>query len=518
MMKTKASLLFVAFSITACSTDNEPMNEVGNPAAARVTAGIGGVVSRAVGNQWEEGDCIGISGTSGTKTYANMQYRTSGNGKFTHVGGDATGIFLHTPGAATFSAYYPFTGNENNDAGVISDVSTEEQSNRTDFDFMFASATASAASPQLSFTGDASFKHCMSRLVLKIKTDTGSGFNASDVTKGTYSISGIKHSGTFNTATGEAVATGNATDNWEITAPAADADNVRTYDMILFPQSGAEIKLKATFDDETYACTFIPTLAGGYSYIYEITISTPELIVNGCTIEPWGDGPVYGGNATAAPPIGDKALSDVQIGDYYFSDGTFADKDDYLLAEASAECIGIVFYVGQHDSDDSDYSMSGIGQPKCHGYVVALTDVGYLSWGPYGEISGVSTNDTDWRGYANQKKLEENIDNYPAAKGCRDYGKDNGGKYAAPVCSSGWFLPSCGQLRHLYSNRTLLSGQMDKCKEKSVDANIGWPPGIKYWSSSEYNARIARWVAMDDGFVGFEPSNYPEFVRAILAF
>ena len=218
-------------------------------------------------------------------------------------------------------------------------------------------------------------------------------------------------------------------------------------------------------------------------------------------------------------PVGNKAMDDVEMGDFYFSDGSFADKDAELTARQANNCIGIVFYVGQHTTDTSDYSDSGIKQTKCNGYALALTDVGKSEWGSYGVVSGVSTNNSDWEGYSNQKELEKNIDKYPAAKGCRDYGKGNDGKYAAPTKSSGWFLPSCGQLCYLYSNGSLLFSQINKCKEKSQDNNITWfKIGRYYWSSSERSADFAWNMVFHDGYVYDRYKNKSYDVRGVLAF
>ena len=63
-MKTtikKKYLIFAAaaLTLTACSNDDENLN--GGPVAAQVTAGIGGVQTRASGTTWDSGDAIGIS-------------------------------------------------------------------------------------------------------------------------------------------------------------------------------------------------------------------------------------------------------------------------------------------------------------------------------------------------------------------------------------------------------------------------------------------------------------------------
>lgn len=287
-----------ALTLTACSNDEPGIN--GEPVAARVTANIDVPQSRAYNQTWENGDAIGISTISAGKTqYTNMKYSTTGDGNFSHFGGDATGIFFQNRDEVTFAAYYPFTGNENTAAGTIADVTTENQANQKQFDFLFASgAKASRANSTLSFTGDVSFEHKMTRLILRLQTDATSGFEAAEVASGTYALNGLKHSGSFNSATGEAIATGDATADWTITATASDADNVRTYSMILYPQTGANLTLKATIDGVDYNCNITPALEAGKSYTYTITVKKTGLTVANSFIKPWGDGIFSSGEAT----------------------------------------------------------------------------------------------------------------------------------------------------------------------------------------------------------------------------
>lgn len=217
----------------------------------------------------------------------------------------------------------------------------------------------------------------------------------------------------------------------------------------------------------------------------------------------------------------------MRMGDYLCR--TKNGEDWYIVPQEMTladddQCFGIVFYSGfyrgEEDPDEiSSYSSVNFKDGNFHGYAVALTDVGQLQWGPYGETAGVSTDRYDWKGYSNQKKLEENIDKYPAAKGCQAYGSDDSGGYAAPTNTSGWFLPSCGQLSYLYSNRTLLSNQMNKCKEKLLDDNIAWfKTSWYYWSSSERSGDRAWRVLFDDGGVGDNLKDDSYDVRAVLAF
>lgn len=157
-------------------------------------------------------------------------------------------------------------------------------------------------------------------------------------------------------------------------------------------------------------------------------------------------------------------LASARVGDVYCKNTTGAAylipgdiEKDFFTEDVKKECLGVVFFIGQHDLDASDYSLSGIKQKKCHGYVVALkfNEKG-VQWGVYGVIAAVSSSTTDWNGYSNHQILvKQGIDNYYAAKECNNYTP------TAPVNSSGWFLPSAGQLKTgLADNKTLIDKVM----------------------------------------------------------
>lgn len=293
------AMLTLAFA--SCSNDGIENVPLEKPVAAQVTAAIDGVVTRAADASWGSGDAIGISCSSTYTNYTNMKYVTiNGDGNFIHEGGAASGIFFQGTEDVTFSAYYPFTGTEGSvpgSEGVITG-STTTQTNQKNFDYLYAgNVTANYQSHTISFTEGNKFLHKMTRLILVIETSAAAGFNASDVTSGTYSISGIKHNGTFNTKTGEATVTGETTDDWEITATATDNDNKRTYSMILYPHSSPALKFKATIGDQTYSADIKPALAASTSYTYTITVKKEGLTVSSCTIDGWGAGENGSGEA-----------------------------------------------------------------------------------------------------------------------------------------------------------------------------------------------------------------------------
>ena len=226
----------------------------------------------------------------------------------------------------------------------------------------------------------------------------------------------------------------------------------------------------------------------------------------------------------------------LQMGDYLCKN---SDGNWYIIPGEempNEECIAIVFHAGHHENDASDYSATGIGQQKCHGYAVALQDAtnGYCQWGVYGTELGCcptdgsgniqnnySTPDIDWSGYAWTQKIIAAAGGTGNLNAAEDSGYpatyyavvDYASKVPSPANSSGWFLPSIGQMWNVYQNRTsLFDGKTVVSGLKS-----DW-----YWSSSEYYdspAYDALYVGVGYGYVGNDRKDYrSSYVRPVLAF
>ena len=233
----------------------------------------------------------------------------------------------------------------------------------------------------------------------------------------------------------------------------------------------------------------------------------------------------------------DKPVVEVAVGDYLMKDGTVLGQENTLTPELASQVVGIVFYAGHHENDASDYTNTGIGQQKCHGYAVALQDAtnDYCQWGFFGTELGCcptdggnkqnnySTPDIDWSGYAWTQKIitaaggKENLNAtedacYPATYyAVVDYET----KVKAPANSSGWFLPSIGQMWNVCQNRTSLFDGKTGVSVLQRDH--------RYWSSSEiysYPASDALYVYVRDG--GYVSNYYKDsrdsYVRPVLAF
>jgi hypothetical protein len=216
------------------------------------------------------------------------------------------------------------------------------------------------------------------------------------------------------------------------------------------------------------------------------------------------------------------------IGDYYYSDGTFGTS----LYPSGATVIGIVFSNTVSATD----SVNG----WLHGHAMAVSNASSTSiaWSSstYAntqefttEITSVSLMESDMSGYTYNQTIKNKSSyssaNYPAFYYAQNYGTSSigGTKYAAPTSSSGWYLPSMGEWYLIIKNLGGITGTID------VTASYGgyWnsPAGTNavtainsylnkitssdqfvcsnsstynwFWSSSEWSASLANGISFD---------------------
>ena len=296
-MKTRFfAFAALALSLAACNNDNENLNNDG-PVAAKFTADIYESVSTRVnqdGTDWTDGDCIGITGAG----FINIPYvRESGQ----FVPEDKT-IYFNDTETKTFNAYYPYQA----EGGTVS-VSTAADKQGTGIDFLFASgATGSTYNREVSFTdktkdggADNSFHHCMS--LIKFTFKAGDGISFSETEPVGYTLEGLKHEGTFDTATGTTAVT--ATSNTPITM---QLDGATTSQVIILPQEvTSSLDLKVSFNGQSYKATLklpaTPTAnfyTAGYAYTYIVTLNNKVITVSEPEITPWEPGDSNDASAT----------------------------------------------------------------------------------------------------------------------------------------------------------------------------------------------------------------------------
>ena len=223
----------------------------------------------------------------------------------------------------------------------------------------------------------------------------------------------------------------------------------------------------------------------------------------------------------------------LQVGDCLMTDGTLKPRSD-INDDNKDDVVAIVFSVGHNQYDNSDYSSTGLGLKKCHGYAVAKEDAtsSKCKWGKYnvelklypldGEGKKINNNTyyyMDWSGYSYTQTIIDKVGGkgnlsaeekgYPATYyAVVTYPETT----PAPATTSGWFLPAVGQMWEVADKRSIL-----------FDSTVGTSLVNWYWSSSEYYnyAECNAMIVTHDGGVGSygkddTRNNY--IVRAILAF
>ena len=257
-----------------------------------------------------------------------------------------------------------------------------------------------------------------------------------------------------------------------------------------------------------------------------------------------------------AEAVTEYAAADLKMGDYLYSDGTTSDgglrklypdgtietAPEAVAPEAGKTVIGIVFHAGRHATDASDYTMPlTTGGPtlagEVRGYAVAITDAclydvwkGGVLWAtkPNDEFDytfeiDVSDNLDDWNGYANCQVMHDYVTahagedwemrHFQAAWSCETYGNrslDYEGNptsdyewqapLRAPAGTSGWFLPSCGQLWYMIPYQDYLNSRFMAAKEVSaaeLQEYVKEFNSQSYWSSTKHDNYSAQAMFVD---------------------
>lgn len=317
--------------------------------------------------------------------------------------------------------------------------------------------------------------------------------------------------------------------------------------------TAAGITLTVKYDGKFYTKTF----AGKeFKENSNITLAAPSL---------------EGGWAEA---VTEYAAADLKMGDYLYSDGTTSDgglrklypdgtvetATEAVAPEAGKTVIGIVFHAGRHTLDASDYTKPlTAGGPtlagEVRGYAVALTHANNgisdrANWlkGPNDESGfsvGTSDDEDDWNGYANCRAMHDYVTahagegwemrHFQAAWACETYGNrsmDYDGNptsayewqapLKAPAGTSGWFLPSCGQLWYIAQYVTFIEERVYAVKTYTSTGTTyqsyieEFKRGYGIWSST---ANSITWdVNFGQSMVTQVLHSGRDFIRPVIVF
>lgn len=207
------------------------------------------------------------------------------------------------------------------------------------------------------------------------------------------------------------------------------------------------------------------------------------------------------------------------VGDYYYSDGTWSAD----LWEKP--CVGIVFKVGAGNNDNiSDYDSKLTGQ--INGYAVSLQDAARfnIKWSTVQENCNTSTATDDYKGYDNTKKIRAMSGysqmSYPVSWAVALFNNTT----PAPSCTSGWYLPSAGQMIDII-NSWKSNGTIQQ-KLNALPYNHPWKTPTTehgYATSTEDNDNASQKVCRigSGGSVAKEAKDYSDgnfAVRPVLTF
>ncbi len=294
-----------AMALAAC-TREAPEAGGNGPVAARITAGV--ATKATDGVLWNE-DRIGVRVLSPTDidmfaAYQNVGYATTAKGTeyadFTVIDADDD-IWFDTDAVVSFTAYAPYVetadaktlpGTDGTVSGDTSkQVDEDGESTQESVDYLFASAqTAGIDSPTVNFA----FSHEMAQLVFNVARAD----EEVELANYDFILGGLRHEGTFDTTTGETLATGSIVDNWNLdncpreVTKEGDDETGYIFTAVIFPQSGTLTFTASRTDTKTdysSANSVENSFHAGRSYVYNVTVSSDGVEVDGGNVYPWKD-------------------------------------------------------------------------------------------------------------------------------------------------------------------------------------------------------------------------------------
>lgn len=391
---------------------------------------------------FEEGDKIGLYAFASTKAtsaitgYENVCLTYQGGEWVTTEGDGTTLTYDDQLRNATFHAYYPYQKNVTLSGTASSPFTTlinswviNTDKSYTENDLMTGSGTASTNNNDI--TVSIALKHEMAMIVVGLSGGITYKFTNQDPELSDYTAS-----------SGEATFSINNTDVTSL----AETINGK-YRFLVKPETDAT--LNVSYGGKTYTQENVNIPASKYQ---EYSV----------------------GSNSSSEPI----EFELSVGDYYCSDGTLIESNAELTTEIKAKIIGVVYYVGnpQPGSTGLNYNPKYIDilaaeHPSCtHGLVYAIksanTENAVTSWGGEsfgnGKVSDYYTTYNYDVGTANKYIWETSSSNYGARMLGYDYTAvltANKVDYPtlfqhldqtdAPSVSSGWYLPSYGELKLL---------------------------------------------------------------------
>ena len=265
-MKMK-SLLGIVLSLSilqSCQNDetNIIQNEVNNKGITFSSIIDDAQNSRAYDTSWEANDVIGVfmlANSDKNVLATNIPYVTSkGDGYFV----SQNSPIYYPDGAVDFIAYYPYSKAISNHTNYPIDLSNQTKQNAIDLMTAVNLTNRELGSTQ----GNLQFKHLLAKLVLNLKSTSGSSLKGIKA-----SISGLKVKGTANLSDGKITSSGEAT-----TFSLFINEEGTQAEAILLPQDlsgNLKIKLELNGQSKEIDTQISSSIEQGNKYIYNVNVN-----------------------------------------------------------------------------------------------------------------------------------------------------------------------------------------------------------------------------------------------------
>lgn len=265
-MKMK-SLLGIVLSLSilqSCQNDetNIIQNEVNNKGITFSSIIDDAQNSRAYDTSWEANDVIGVFMLANSdKNVLNIPYVTSkGDGYF--VSQNSPIYYPEDNSAVDFIAYYPYSETISDYKNYTINLSNQTKQNAIDLMTAVNLTNRQLTSPQ----GNLQFKHLLAKLVLNLKSTSGSSLKGIKA-----SVSGLQVKGTANLSNGTITPSGEtATFSLHIN------EDVTQAEAILLPQNlneSLKIKLELNGQSKEIDTKISGNIEQGNKYIYNVNVN-----------------------------------------------------------------------------------------------------------------------------------------------------------------------------------------------------------------------------------------------------
>ena len=265
-----------ALVLTGCK-DNDDNSEWMTDGVV-FTSHIEGMVSRASGSAWSDGDKVGIYMNAGGTDFENYEYTASADGALT-----AAGKTLKYPeeGTADFFAYYPYQTSISNKTYA---VNVSDQSDPTKIDLLYATKTGISNGEAVNFA----FSHQLSQIVINLSHDeTIANLNGLKI-----QVKGMNTQASFALADGTLTSTDSKADfdmNVNAEGTTAEAIVIPTADL-----TGAELVFTLA-DGKSFGWDLtqsdVSSFDKGTKYTYNASLSMtngqPSADMGNATIDDW---------------------------------------------------------------------------------------------------------------------------------------------------------------------------------------------------------------------------------------